>query len=193
MERNNISDVWLEAQIDENGIALSLISEGVGEDAIVEAVDHYTFEELQDKSGDMFNMNLSDDSRETLSEMRRLSNIGKIAESDIEAKDETESQEGKELPEEGDILWDDNAPSWSQDDRVEVVNVTDQQADEYVIEERVFGNDHVSDANPSYDEQDTVIEATYLDSERSGTYAFPASRLEKPEGTTCTPTWNDSS
>jgi hypothetical protein len=183
MERNNISDVWLEAQIDQNGIALTLISEGVGEDAVVEAVDHYTFEELQDKSGDMFNMNLSDDSRETLSEMRRLSNIGKIAESDIEATDETESQEGEELPEEGDILWDDNAPSWSDDDRVEVVNVTDKKANEYVIQENeIIEDDCVSHANPSYDEQDTVIEATYLDSERSGTYAFPASRLEKPEG-----------
>jgi len=181
MERNNISDVWLEAQIDENGIALTLISEGVGEDAVVEEVDHYTFEELQDKSGDMFNMNLSDESRETLSEMRRLSNIGKIAESDIEAEDETESQEGEELPEEGDILWDDNASSWSVDDRVEVVNVTDKQADEYVIEERVFGNDYVSDVNPSYNEEDTVIEATYLDSDDNETYAFPVSRLtEEP-------------
>ena len=179
MERTNISDVWLEAQIDENGIALTLISEGVGEDAIVEAVDHYTFDELQDKSGDMFNMNLSDDSRETLSEMRRLSNIGKIAESDFEATDETESQEGDDLPEVGDVMIDENSPSWSKDDRVKVVNVTDKQANEYVIEERLLGNSHVSDANPSYNEEDTVIEATYVGSDGDETYAFPVSRLSE--------------
>ena len=194
MERTNISDVWLEAQIDENGIALTHISEGVGEDAIVEAVDHYTFDELQDKSGDMFNMNLSDDSRETLSEMRRLSNIGRVC---VEAgDDESDSQESDNSQQSasadiqvGTVVRDTRPPNWAESDRMQVVNFSDKRAGQYVVEDSALFEKTVYDVNSPCEPNEMVVECVHPDGRgnfpddpnETDIYAFPVSRVEPVE------------
>lgn len=100
----------------------------------------------------------------------------------VDSQEYTYSQESGEvehLPEVGQLVIDTNPPSWSQDNRLEVVNVSDKQASEYVIQEYIntLSNKTVFDANPSCDSDETVVEARYL-SGNDKTYAFPLSRLD---------------
>ena len=91
------------------------------------------------------------------------------------------------LPEVGDCLTDQNPPSWSDNEYLEVVEVLPHvRCDEYVIQGRNEGevvprpeqdwtDETVATANPSYDEDEAVVMAQY---EGTGDwYAFPASRL----------------
>lgn len=81
------------------------------------------------------------------------------------------------LPTAGEVLTDMNAPDWSDDDWVEVVEVLpNTSADEYVIQENHIGRDEtVADVNPSYDRDEPVIIGQYEGTGKH--YAFPASRL----------------
>lgn len=218
MERTNITSVWVEIQVDADGIGLSLISEG-DSGAVVENIEHFTFEELQSMDGHIQSMNLSDNARDTLSEQAEDATVGNLLQSEnlSEAAEEMPTNPSSKellaymdllgggatdgeptgedpdgtvdtgvLPTAGDVLTDVNAPSWSDDDWVEVVEVLDAQADEYVIQGRNEGkvipraeqdwtDETVADANPSYDSDETVVIGQY-----SGTgkhYAFPVSRL----------------
>lgn len=183
MEGDSTTAVWVEGQIDEEGISLTLLSEG-NDGAVVEEIEHFTFDELQDMSGEMFSLNLSDETREGLSEQLRLSNIGRIFEEDSQ-----ESEEGDgSLPERGDVLTDTNPPHWSDEDGVEVTEVLQStRADHYVHsganegravspENQHFTDKNVAYSNPSAEPGDCVILGRYLDG--SNEYAFPESRLE---------------
>lgn len=77
---------------------------------------------------------------------------------------------------EGDIVYDENSPHWSDDNRVEVTGVTDQVASEYQVDE----DSTIADLNPDYPSDDTVVEGTYS-SGGNKEYAFPASRLCQEE------------
>lgn len=149
---------YVEAQIDEDSISLTLISESGSSGAVIEDTERYTFEELQDMAGQHFNLSLSGDSQEALVEGRRLANIGRIFESQPRI-------------EEGDVLIDDNPAPWSDDDRVVVEQVTNITAKDYDL----LGSTTVASANPSYPEDDRVVEGHYEGSTK--TYAFPESRL----------------
>lgn len=94
-----------------------------------------------------------------------------------EATDGQDSVEN--LPEVGQIVRDNRPPEWSQDNRLEVVNISDESASEHVIEERVghLPDETVFDANPHCGSGETVVEARYL-SGNNKTYAFPLSRLD---------------
>jgi hypothetical protein len=92
------------------------------------------------------------------------------------------------LPQEGDVLTDKNAPNWSNDDWVEVVEVLeDVRCDEYVIqsmnpnregpavEEVAFHEETVADANLHAVRDEPVVIAQYNGS--GDEYAFPITRL----------------
>lgn len=180
MESDSINNVWIEGQIHSDGVSLSLLSESREGGARVEAVENLTFEELESREGDLFNMRLSDETRLAIDETNRLANIGRI----FEDSDES----GDELPEVGDCLTDQNPPPWSDNTEcLEVVEVLEHvTCDEYVIQGRHEGqrvdkskqdwtDKTVADANPSYDSDEPVVLAQY---DGAGDwYAFPASRL----------------
>lgn len=183
MEGDSTTAVWVEGQIDEEGISLTLVSEGQ-DGAVVEEIKHFTFDELQDMSGEMFSLNLSDETRDGLREQLRLSNIGRVFEEDSQ-----ESEEGDgSLPERGDVLTDENSPHWSDDDGVEVTEVLQStRADRYVVQgpnegrsispkNQQFTDQSVANANPSYPDDDCVILGRYIGGSKE--YAFPESRLE---------------
>lgn len=201
MERDTILTAWVEAQIDSDGIALSLISESPDTGAVIEDVEHFTFEELQEMEGEMFTMNLGESAEEALSEMREDANTGRILQAgDLSKKaeelpDEPSSQEllaymgfiddrpeseirtGYKLPDVGDVMRDTgDLPSWSEDDRVRVINVTETPASEYELDTDDWGKETVADYNPSEPEDAPVVVANYIGSESE--YAFPCTRLE---------------
>jgi hypothetical protein len=173
---NEPTTAYTEVQIDEDSISLTLITES--QDGVtIEDTARYTFDELQSLSGQHFTLSLSGDSQSALSELSRLSNIGRIF-------DESERQ-----IEEGDVLEDDNPAPWSNDTRIVVEEVTDTPADRYIIEGETEGlsihpdsqqwsEKSVADANPSYPDDDRVILGHYSASTK--TYAFPESRLVDP-------------
>jgi len=175
MEQDTITNVWVEGQIHSDGVSLSLLSESREGGARVEAVENLTFEELESREGGLFNMGLSDETQSAFGETNRLAQVGKLFE-------ESEPQVS-----EGDVLTDENAPHWSSDDWVEVVEVlSDVTADRYVIEgpnagpvpegmPLHFHDSTVAEANPSYPEDDAVIIAQYAGTGKH--YAFPESRL----------------
>lgn len=176
MAREMPTTAYTEVQIDEDSISLTLISESGSNGAVVEDTQRYTFDELQSLSGEHDTLRLSDESAEALVEGRRDAMKGQILDSQEPA-----------LPEVGDVLTDENAPSWSDSDWVEVVEVLSEvRADEYVIqgqnegqpvekEWQSWNDETVADANPSYPSDDPVVIAQY---EVAGEqYAFPASRL----------------
>ena len=76
----------------------------------------------------------------------------------------------------GDIVYDGNSPNWSDDNRVKVTEVTDQPSEEYVVD----GSDTVSDYNPDYPSDDTVVKGRYVDG-GDKEYSFPISRLSTEE------------
>ena len=79
--------------------------------------------------------------------------------------------EGDDLPEPGDVLEDQNPADWSDDTRVEVVEVLPNTRCE-----ESWTDETVATANPSYDVDEPVVRGKYLGSET--VYAFPASRLD---------------
>jgi len=175
MAREMPTTAYTEVQIDEDAISLTLISESGSNGAVVEDTERYTFDELQDMSGDHFNLRLSDESQAALVEGQRDAMKGQILDA------------GPDLPEVGDCLTDQNPPPWSDGEYLEVVEVReDVRCDEYVIQgfhegevvdkRQQFNTDKtVADANPSYDSDEPVVFAQY---DGCGDwYAFPASRL----------------
>jgi hypothetical protein len=169
-------NAWVEAQIDGNSITLSLMTE-TQDGATVEETARYTFAELQEMSGEQFSLSLSDDTRDTLSDLNGLAVFGDAI-----------AEEGGTVLSEGDIAIDPNAPHWSQDNRVEVVEVLeDTTCEKYVAkgpnagevvptDEQRLTDDTVADMNQNYDSDDTVVLARYC--EGSDVYAFPSERLE---------------
>lgn len=79
---------------------------------------------------------------------------------------------------EGDVVYDENSPNWSDDNRVEVTEVTDARSDEFEVD----GSDTVADFNPDYPADDKVVKGKYVDGGNKE-YSFPVSRLstEEPE------------
>lgn len=178
MERTPPKTAWVEIQVDDDSVSLSLLTEG-RDGAVVEETAMYSLEQLEDAAGAIDTLNLSDESQNALSEQSRLANIGRVFEL---------SEQGNDLPEVGDVVEDENAPHWSESGWLEVTEVLeDVTADQYVIEgpnEGVvpegmplhFNDRTVAEANPSYDDDEPVVLAQY---EGAGDwYAFPASRLQ---------------
>ncbi len=177
-------NVWNEVRVTADGISVTLLSESAEGGAVVEDETWFTFDELQEMSpSGPINLGLSDQTQGAWANERRLAQVGRIYENQ-------ESDDSQELPEEGDVLIDENAPDWSVDDKVIVTEVlSDVQCDEYLIDGPNEGtttdnnlgsmfDKTVADANPSYDEDEPVILAKY-DSGSSDEYAFPASRLSE--------------
>lgn len=73
---------------------------------------------------------------------------------------------------EGMVVYDKNCPDWSDDERLKVINITDETAREHHID----NGSTVYDYNPDYPADDIVIEGQYV-SGGNKTYAFPESRL----------------
>lgn len=181
---NELLSVWNEVTISQSGIGITLYSESRGEQAKVEDETWFTFDELQSLSGDIVNLRLSDDTRTRL-----------VSNDPQEIVDEMRSQvsnlsnaQVSNLPEEGDLLWDENAPDWNDGGAVVVEEVLEEvQAREYVIEGpnegtalaehlHQLGDKTVADENLQYPEDDAVVIARYAGSEKE--YAFPVSRLK---------------
>lgn len=172
----DVINVWNEVRFTTDGISITLFSESQDGGAVVEDELWYTYEEMQQRSPSRpFSLNLSDETQSEIS--------GSLLEQSAieEYSQQLENEQVGNSPEVGDILVDENAPDWSTDERVEVVNITDKTAENYTIQERIYKADKtVATANPNYPENDTVIEAKYLDEDwypTGDTYAFPESRL----------------
>ena len=174
---DEIINVWNEVRVTADGISITLLSERASGGAIVEDETWFTFDELTANSPQSpISLNLSDETSQDFAEQRRLAQVGMIMD------------EGDDLPEPGDVLEDQNPAHWSDDTRVEVVEVLpNTRCEEYVIQGRHEGqslpkseqswtDETVATANPSYDEGDTVVRGKYVGSEK--VYAFPASRLD---------------
>jgi len=180
MAQDTIINVWVEGQIHSDGVSLSLLSESQEGGARVEAVENLTFEELESREGGLFNMGLSDETQSAFGDQIRQAQVGKLFESQV--SDEPTH------PEPGTVLTDVNAPSWSDEDGVQVTEVLSEvTAEEYVIQGKHEGtaldpslqswsDETVADANPSYSPDETVILGRYIDGGKE--YAFPASRLQ---------------
>lgn len=178
MEQNPPVSAWTEIQIDNDSISLTLVTEGP-DGTKVEDTERFTFDELQDKAGAIESLKLSTETKETMREAQQELN-------DLEAKRliaEMESDDN--LPSEGDILIDKGSPSWSNDDRVRVVEVLENTTcDEQLIDmDQGLGSlfkKSVAQANPSYPDDDCVIVAEYVD-DPTKNYYFPESRLVKED------------
>jgi len=187
MEQNSLNGVWLEGQIDENGISLTLISEKRHSGAQVEEIKHFDISELEQMSGELFSLNLSDETSEALvgnsasrdSGQSEIEDYADSLPSEIEALSELETS-ARPTPERGQTMVDENAPHWSNDDRVEVIQATDYSADKFGMGDP---GSTVADANPSYPDDDNVILASYVGSQKE--YAFPESRLKYPDCEAC--------
>jgi len=81
MSEKQITDVWIEGQVDENSISLTLLSESNG--AKVEEIKSFTLDELTDLSGEIFSMNLSDETREAI---QSTTENGYVAEDEFAAE-----------------------------------------------------------------------------------------------------------
>lgn len=164
----DLSDVWVEGQIDNRGIAISLISEG-NSGARVESVEHFTFDELENMQGELVDLNLSDESRSAI--------VGETV------GNSASRQSGWNLPEVGDIVRDTHdQPHWSDEDRLRVIEVTDIPARNYDIGEYNLNRNPVTvaDKNPDEPKDAPVVVANYLDSDTE--YSFPCTRLEQLSG-----------
>ncbi len=151
-----IDTAWIEVQMDNDGETLSLTVFTEGADSpTVEAIETFDTDNLEEElAGNTEVIRLSDDTR-----------------SDTEESEETEIEEG-------DLVRDTDAPIWSEDDRVNVLEVTDDRADQHVIEQSTILGKTVKSENPEYPADDRVIIGRYLDQETDRTYSFPESRLE---------------
>jgi|APHM01.1.fsa_nt_gi hypothetical protein len=175
-------DVWNEVQITSNGVSISLYSEdefGV----TVEDEIWFTFEEMEYLEGEIMSLSLTDATRDALSKSDDEDDSEYRPIEDLDLNDDIEEaiMSGKEkarLPDEGDVMVDINSPTWSEDDRVEVVGIADETAGEYTIESGDGWSEPLTVANPSADPDEKVIEAQYIFGNNE-VYAFPESRLEE--------------
>ena len=169
---SEILDTWTEIRTSDTGISATLYSEWEGGEVIVEDEMWLTQDELSD-SREITSLNLSQESREAIH--------SRSDDSDDTQKNGVELiQETMCAIEKGDWVFDKSPPSWSEDaPKLQVVNVSDMRADEYVIEENMFEPDTtVADANPEYPSDDRVIFGRFgeqMDSDEP--YAYPESRL----------------
>lgn len=164
-------EVWNEVRLSGSSISITLYSESAGSTPVVEDEAWFTFDELQGEMvGDIVSLRLSEETRSAMSC--------------------TDEQDSDEL-QVGDVVADDNPPSWSHDDNiVEVVEVLDNvTCDQYIIQSDdpnregvqrggiFFTEETVADANPSYSPDETVVLAVYRDDNDGDVYAFPEGRL----------------
>jgi len=203
MAREQPTTVYTEVQIDEDSISLTLISESGSNGAVIEDTQRYTFDELEDLTGQHETLRLSRESVNALEQgavqddMEQLLDEAEQMVAEDTGQEFVEEPTGEDpdgtvdtglLPTTGEVLTDKNAPSWSDDDWVEVVEVLeDVSCDEYVIQSMnsqrensvvsnvAFHEETVADANPSYDPSEPVVIGQYNGS--GDEYAFPASRL----------------
>lgn len=174
---SEILDTWTEIRTSDSGISATLYSEWEGGEVIVEDEMWLTQDELSD-SREITSLNLSQESREAIH--------SRSDDSDDTQKNGVELiQETMYAIEEGDWVFDKSPPSWSEDaPNLQVIEVTDMRADEYVIEEKRFGPDTtVADANPEYPSDDRVVLCRFGDQMDSDEpYAYPESRLTLDKG-----------
>jgi len=193
MAREQPTTVYTEVQIDEDSISLTLISESGSNGAVIEDTQRYTFDELEGLTGQHETLSLSRESVNALEQGAVQDDMEQLLDEAEQMVEEPAGQELAEeqvsgLPEVGNVYTDENAPSWSEDDWVEVVEVLeDVSCDEYVIQSMnsqrensvvsnvAFHEETVADANPSYDPSEPVVIGQYNGS--GDEYAFPASRL----------------
>jgi len=180
----DVTNVWNEVRVTSDGISVTLFSESADGGATVEDELWFTFDEIQEQAPSQpFSLNLSDETQSAISTIGDRNKLQQEIPDYIEEySQELENEQVGNLPEVGDVLIDENAPDWSNGEWVEVVNITDQNAEDYVIEEWdcPYNDETVATANPNYSANDTVIEAKYLDETGHPTgdsYAFPESRL----------------
>lgn len=167
--------VWNEITISQSGIGITLYSESAGSGAVVEDEVWFTFDELDLKTGEIHSLNLSDITEESINELKKDATRGKILSED--QSEFSENTQSENLPSVGDLVEDSNPPSWSEDNRLKVVEIPDETTDEYVVEERPVYNDKtVADVNPSCDPDEPVVICEYV-SGNDKEYAFPLSRL----------------
>jgi|APHM01.1.fsa_nt_gi hypothetical protein len=174
-------DVWNEVQFTGNGVSISLYSED-GHGVTVEDETWFTWDELENRKGEIVSLGLTDATRDDLTREDDEREVISIEDLDLHEDVEESILSGKKearLPNEGDIMVDANAPSWSQDARVEVVDIADEKAGEYTIQagRSREGSHELTIANPDADPDEAVIEARYL-SGNNKVYAFPESRLK---------------
>lgn len=190
MAREQPTAAYTEVQIDEDSISLTLISESGSNGAIIEDTERFTFDELETMAGEHRTLRLSRESVNALEEsdsQQFVEGVPGIDGAELVENLETEQVSG--LPEVDGVYTDENAPSWSDDDCVEVVEVLNNvRCDEYIIQSPYSEREGttpdsldplcdktVADANPSYDASETVVIGQYNGS--GDEYAFPASRL----------------
>ena len=183
MTQDTILNVWNEVRFTSDGISITLFSESQSGGAVVEDEMWFTFEELQEQSpSNPQSLNLSDETQSAISEQSENSEPDTLLE-EVE-QNIVEDSQSENLPMIGSVYKDTNAPDWSDNDRVKVINISDKSADEYVVQESEFGLPKtVADVNYEADPDETVIEAQYLDESgqpKGKVYGFPASRLELP-------------
>jgi hypothetical protein len=177
MEQNTPFSVWNEIRFTDEGVGVTLYSES-HDGAVVEDEAWFAFDEIQDeKPQEIASLRLTEHTRNALETEPDI-------ESEMVSEPEPESwvTDGVQFAK-GDVVIDDGAPNWSQDNRLVVKEVTDRTANEYQYDEREINT--VADANPSYPEDDLVVEAIYFDDweqdDELNTYAFPISRLKPTE------------
>lgn len=172
MSDNRPIGVWAEFRTSTEGVSVTLYSESAEGTPVVEDELWFTHDELQEGPQGIETLRLTQETRAQLK------------------PDERGSQEsqGRQI-EKGDILRDDNAPSWSDNDIVVVV-----EPDAGVSADAYYTGDGgtVADANPSYPADDTVVRAVYRSDvpqysdktiagfDDEDVYAFPESRLVEP-------------
>jgi len=182
MERNRVTSVWNEITISGEGVGITLYSEGET-GAIVEDETWFTFDELQSEMrGEIVNLSLSDNARDTLSEMSRLADIGRIFEDGHHGEQSRIGQPKKsayDLPEEGDVMNDPESNVQFGDGRVKVTKVTSKESKNWTLV--VNGKETtVAQQNPGHPSNAPVILGNYIEgSDKS--YAYPVTRLEETE------------
>lgn len=187
-------NVWTEMRATSEGISITLYSEwrgNNGDPTKVEDEAWYTHTELEviSEEGELrSDLSLSDSTRDRLNSLRTEANdeIPMLQ----EAWENGDTETNTLMPEAGDWMIDENAPEWSDDERVQVVEVmSDVTADEYLIQGprsgevvdpslQLRGDKTVAEANSSYGEDEPVVIAQYGGS--GDEYAFPAGRLSHP-------------
>lgn len=187
--------VWLEAQVDNDGLALTLVSEGRAGSTVEEA-NYYSFAQLQEMAGDMFSMSLTDETRESLDDARNdlewarafLDDMAETGESD----ESDESDESFEPPVtaadalSSDVSWE---RPWPQSGDVYVDTVTESEVwvinvheNETAAETRAIGRlaepkDMTvaeESVNSAFPDDDPVVLVSNSDSR---CYYVPVSRL----------------
>ncbi len=169
------TSVWNEVRFTDEGISISLFSESPQGGAVLEDEMWYTYDELQEMApSNPIMLNLTDESREALSEIHKEAQF-----SFIDDRSQSEIRTGYETPDVGDVLYDDpnRTPKWSEDERVRVINVTETRADEYELDTDDWWKETVADYNQSEPDDAPVVVGNYIGSESE--YAFPVTRLSE--------------